>query len=279
MQSQLYIPSAQDRGGDTWPWYENIPRELDLGFLAPDEREYLAAYYRGGGHLQPGRRHFFRRHCSETFSRAAAHLLGSTPAPRVIDLGCGSGTQTLYLALCGARVVALDLDRQALQVLRRRRAFYEQQVGRALDIEVLEANTLELDYQRWAPVNGVHSMFAFNLMKPARDLIARLAPAMAPGATFCVLDGNTLSWLPKVFPARRRPNVLSPVDMEAVLQGHGFEILYHRGGIVLPPACWQAWSYGAARRLDDLLGRAWLFPGSHQIIARKTGAGPGDVRP
>ena len=56
-------------------------------------------------------------------TRRAWALLPSLPAtrPRILDIGCGTGTPSLELArLSGGEVVGIDVDRAALEVLRRR---------------------------------------------------------------------------------------------------------------------------------------------------------------
>jgi SAM-dependent methyltransferase len=54
-------------------------------------------------------------------SRRAYRLLPPLERPRILDIGCGRGQQTLELArLGGGEVVGIDIDRDALAVLRRR---------------------------------------------------------------------------------------------------------------------------------------------------------------
>jgi SAM-dependent methyltransferase len=56
-------------------------------------------------------------------SRAAYALLPPLEAPKILDIGCGQGLQTLELArLSGGEVVGIDVDEAALSVLRDRLA-------------------------------------------------------------------------------------------------------------------------------------------------------------
>jgi SAM-dependent methyltransferase len=51
-------------------------------------------------------------------ARALALCSGLPPAPRIADLGCGTGTQTLHLAeLTGGRIAALDAERRTVSRL------------------------------------------------------------------------------------------------------------------------------------------------------------------
>ena len=54
-------------------------------------------------------------------TRKAYRLLSPLDQPRILDIGCGRGGQTLELArLGGGPVVGIDIDRTALAVLQQR---------------------------------------------------------------------------------------------------------------------------------------------------------------
>lgn len=52
----------------------------------------------------------------------AYHLLGDVRGRRVLDLGCGSGANTILLAARGAQVCGLDISEELLRLARRRLA-------------------------------------------------------------------------------------------------------------------------------------------------------------
>jgi SAM-dependent methyltransferase len=55
------------------------------------------------------------------FTRRAYRLLPALDRPRILDIGCGQGLQTMELArLSGGAVVGIDIDLAALTILRRR---------------------------------------------------------------------------------------------------------------------------------------------------------------
>lgn len=255
-------------------WYRNIQAELADGFLAGERARHVEAYYRDAGLLTPWRRPFFDHHYCESFLRSATFLLGKRPRPRILDLGCGTGTQSLFLALHGARVVALDLDRVALDVLRTRIAFYEKRLGRKLDIQVHCANTFEFDYAAVAPIDGVYSMFAFNMMQPSEGLLQRLLPALAGDARFAIIDGNSVSWLSRWAPGRRR-SALSPSAFANLLGDLGFVIREHTGGVAVPPVAWRALPRAWLSPIDRALTRSWFFSVSHLLHAERDGGNAG----
>src|ERR1035437_6685145 len=81
-------------------WFANETRELGSGVHAGDDQAQIKAYYVEAGSWKyvvagPGwRRPFFRRHFAETLSGALAFLFGGTKRPTILDLGCGTGTQS-----------------------------------------------------------------------------------------------------------------------------------------------------------------------------------------
>jgi SAM-dependent methyltransferase len=254
-------------------WFQNVRAELDaLGDIcgAP-----LRAYYEDAGLLRPAKEDFFRAHYVPPLVLAATHLFGDKTAPHILDLGCGLGTQSLFFALLGAKVTALDRDGAALTVLEARKELYEKAAGRGLDIMLHQADSLEFDYCRYGPFEGLWSMFAFNMMQPSRALLAHALPALANGARVAIFDGNRLHWGRRL---RRKPfsstPTLTPLEFPDELARHGLLTTAQRSGVVFPPMAYRTlpsgWLKGVHARLDGM----WRFPVSHLILAHKASGLP-----
>lgn len=271
MVKDLFIPEvgAPVSEATVWKWFLNVPEELKNPFLSIQHKADFASYYREAGLLRGWRRPFFRNHYARTFAAAARFLLEGAANGRILDLGCGTGTQSIFFALLGADVVGLDMDEQALAILEKRKAFYEQASGRRIKLVAYQADALTFDYGKIAPIQGIYSMFAFNLMKPSRLLLERLAARTAQGGRLAILDGNCTSWLPKLVPSRRRPGCLAPVEFEEVLRDLSFMTVRHEAGCTVPPFLWCIVPAPLLRPIDALLGRYWLWAVSHQILAEK----------
>lgn len=52
----------------------------------------------------------------------------------VLDAGCGYGSESFLFAALGARVLAVDADPEKIHIARLRQPYFEQQLGRPLDI-------------------------------------------------------------------------------------------------------------------------------------------------
>jgi SAM-dependent methyltransferase len=254
---------------NVWKWYCNIAEELKDDFLSEGDKEYLTAYYREAGLLRPWRRPFFKHHYSRSFTYAAQHLLKSCAEPQILDLGCGTGTQALLLSILGAKVTGIDMDEKALSILEKRRSFYEDALGRRLYLKVSAINALDFDYGSIAPIHGIYSMFAFNMMQPSATLLKRLMSCTADDCSIGILDGNRTSWLPKLVAGRHRAGCLSPIEIEQALKEYQFETINHQAGFAVPPICWCLAPSYILRPVDRFLGNFWFMAISHQILSRK----------
>lgn len=257
---------------EIYKWYKNVIEEISAGYLQPEDRAYFTEYYHEAGMLRTWRRRFFMRHYAEPFADAANYLMaGPTDGARVvIDLGCGCGTQSIALALMGAKVIGLDMDRHALDILLRRKEFYQRESGRILDIEVHHGDVFKFDFESIGSIQGIYSMFAFNMMQPTSELLELLLPCLSIGGRIVIQDGNALSWLSKM-PGRRR-EVLTPHALDQELANRGFHSHELRGSISLPPAVWNLASYRLLASLDHALCKSWFWPISYMAMYERHSA-------
>jgi SAM-dependent methyltransferase len=171
----------------------------------------------------------FLRHFGTLLAEAVQAFFAANPAPRILELGTGSGTGALLFGLLGAHVIALDRDPILVSACRRRQRFYETRYGK-LDVRFSLADVFEFCGQGEAsaqryhdtprkcePFDGVYSLFALNVMQPTTELLARLAPFLSPGGRLVISDGNRDGLYNRVFRPRR---VLSPAHVTQLLLRH-----------------------------------------------------------
>lgn len=266
----LYLPEAPKTltQQSIWRWFQNITVEAQRLDLGDAQRHVFQEYYRAAGLLRPWRRPFFRHHYTYPLLLAAREIFAREPRPRVLDLGCGTGTQSLLFALLGAEVVSVDMDADALEVLRKRKALYEAQCGRTLSITIECGNVFELDFERLGPFDAVYSLFAFNMMQPSSALLKRLAPHLQADAVFAVQDGNREHFFNRVFRSRfASAKVLRPELQEA-----GFTDIRHVGCYAIPPIFWFIASAKLLEPLDRRLCQSQWLAVSYLHLARRSRA-------
>ena len=167
----------------------NYPTEVQRLSFTEAEKKYIFSKGILGKLFQEQTRPFYLHHFSWIFGRVAQELMIGRQRPLVVDLGSGSGTGSLLLALMGARVVGLDITPEAVSASQRRKQFYESLYG-PLDLEFHVANALTFDYTSLGQIDGVFSVFAFPWMQPNEDVLAHLLPAMAPHGKVVLANGN-----------------------------------------------------------------------------------------
>lgn len=113
---------------------------------------------------------------------------------KVLELGCGIGTDTMNFARAGAQVTAVDLSGESLAVATQR----AEVLGLADRITFHQANLEELT--QTVPVEPYDLVYSFGVIHhtPHPDAaVAELRHYVAPGGTVKVMVYNRLSW--KVF--------------------------------------------------------------------------------
>ena len=77
------------------------------------------------------------------FTRAAFNMLPSMDNPSVLDIGCGSGIQTIELAkMCNGHITAIDVDVPALALLQRR----VKEQGLSHRFSIMKVSMLDLNF-------------------------------------------------------------------------------------------------------------------------------------
>jgi len=268
--ANIFVPSISKMSeSDVWAWYNNIVEELEHINFSAREEALVRSYYESAGLLKKWRRGFFRHHYSSSFASAARFLVDDNANSRILDIGCGIGTQSLFLALLGHEVIAVDLDRTSLAILGKRQRFYEEVAGRRLNIIYQNKNAFDVEYEKLSPINGVYSMFAFNMIQPSSTLLQEIVPSLSSCARVAIIDGNSVSWISKWL-LRRRRNTWAPVEFSQYLAKQGFSVIDHRGGVALPPVLFAfKATRGAVIVIDRWLCSSWRFAVSHQVLARR----------
>jgi SAM-dependent methyltransferase len=248
-----------------WSYYREVAGEINESHLDETDQAHFRDYYTEAGLLRPWRIEFFRRHYAAPFAKALNFILPHEARETcVVDLGCGTGTQTIAFAARGARVLAVDLNSQALRIVEKRKEFWERKLNRKLDIQIVNANALEFDFVGSGPIDGVYSMFAFNLIQPTRALLTHLRPSFSERFRIAVQDGNRASWIAQL-PGRRRSH-LSPPELNSVFNEFGLNPIHLRGAVSVPPILWSVLPRQFLVKCDDILNKSWKFALSYLAL-------------
>jgi SAM-dependent methyltransferase len=195
--------------------------------------------------------------------RALALAAPLPPAPRILDLGCGSGRQSLTLARAtSGHVLAVDVWAPSLAALRERAAA----AGLAAQIETLQQSIAALDLGGrmfdlvWCE-SAVYTIGFDAALRAWR-------PLLAPGGALAISE---LAWLRTEAPERARrfwhggyPAMGAHEANLRALAEHGYRVL---GSFTLPDADWEDGYYAELARRLPALHAQYPEPEARAVLA------------
>lgn len=188
----------------------------------------------------------------DVFLRSATHREPGHDWPRVLDLGCGTGPQTLLLASrLDGPILAIDNQEANLTALRRR----AEAAGIAAKIETRpdDMRTLEFTESTFDLIWSEGALFCMGF----REGLARCRPWLVPGGFLAVTE---LCWLRPDPPALCReffegcyPAICDVEANLAAMRNCGYTVVEH---FPLPESAWSEEFYAPLEaRLQMLRGR------------------------
>ena len=172
---------------------------------------------------------YIRHHYSDQSAEIAA-LIRSRQTPRLLEIGGGCGTEALWFALQGARVLAIDVNEERLAVARARKEVIERGIGRPLDIEFRFCSLFDLDAP--AAFDLIWMEQAFHHVEPRDKIYSTIARLLAPEGHVVISEANGWNPLLQLVLFRKR-GFQTIVDRTTA---DGQHILYGNERITIPSA-------------------------------------------
>lgn len=163
-----------------------------------------------------------------------AHEEAGRPPGRALDLGCGTGTTSIYLAEYGWEAVGVDFAPNAIWQARRKAA--EQALAgqvrfHAADVARLDFLPADRPFDLAIDIGCLHGLFP----EQQASYATHLARLLRPGATYLLY-----AFLPRLSHDGRRYIGLTPDDVAALL-GPGFAVLDTVTGVEATVEVGSAW--------------------------------------
>jgi SAM-dependent methyltransferase len=183
---------------------------LDPQRLLPEDLAPIDEFHVGG---RPATKH-------------AVAKMGLQPNAHVLDIGCGLGGASRYIAASiGCRVTGIDLTPEYIEVAR----LLAEGTGLAERVDYHTASALDMPFGSAAFHAAITLHVAMNIQDRA-GLYREIARVLKPGAVFCsydVMQGEKDGLLYPVPWAETAANshLTTPQQMWALLAGAGFEVV------------------------------------------------------
>ena len=128
-------------------------------------------------------------------SRLASALLAvreAEPPARLLDAGCGYGTESLLFALSGADVTGVELISERVELARSRISFYQNRVSAPLSIQFVNADVMRY-LERTQPFDIICTIEAISHIHPLETFLSLAHRSLSPGGLLITSDPNALN--------------------------------------------------------------------------------------
>lgn len=156
-----------------------------------------------------GTEHFFSLAPSRLLAKTLERILALVPGRRALDLACGEGRNSIYLAQHGFQACGVDISPRGL----------ERGVRRAAEVGVT-VEFVEADLELWRPSERYDLILNFNFLM--RGLIPSLMAALTPGG---VLLMETILDAPGMPGEHRKDFLLQPGELGRIFGGYPGRVL------------------------------------------------------
>ena len=222
------------------------------------------------------RRHFgarIRLAYSEQIQEAV-RMIQMQPGLKVLEVGFGLGTESLWLAMMGANVTSIDILHQFVDTARRRKEIVDKQIGKPLNCEFRKSSVLDLESE--SNFDLIWMEQTFHHLEPRTAIVGKLVSLLKEGGHIIISEVNPLNPLMQLqlFIARGMNMYFTYTDED------GKEILVGRERIITAPKLRRMFTLHGVRckgiryfrifpnhpffkkfgLVERMLSRNWLIP-------------------
>jgi 2-polyprenyl-3-methyl-5-hydroxy-6-metoxy-1,4-benzoquinol methylase len=162
---------------------------MDNNLLSDKEQSIFNAYYKGYIKSFPQRIQYFYDKQLED----ALKILSTLDKPTVLEIGCGLGTESLFMSLNGANVLGVDINEDRINTALARKKVIENDLNRKLECDFQNIPIMALDDEKKYDLIWIEQ--AYHHLEP-RDMISeKIAKLLKPNAYLIVSEANAWNGL------------------------------------------------------------------------------------
>lgn len=166
-----------------------LKHELEIchQFLDAEESRYFRRYYGSILNDEPQRLLYYQ----DRYAQGVQYLVGSlTPNTKVLDAGCGTGSESILSGILGASVTGVDLSKERLAVAEKRLFFYQGQIGKSINVHFYAQSLFDLPDDLF---NVIWVQQAISHIEPADAFIKLCHQHLEPKGKLIICDSNALN--------------------------------------------------------------------------------------
>lgn len=172
------------------------------------ERDTLLRYYGSYvNHFGVYIKHHYAEQTRELFDE-----LSASNSKEILEVGCGCGTESLWLAMQGYSVKAIDVADDLLEVANVRKNILEKQLGRALPCTFEKRSLLDIKDEKY---DIIWIEQAFHHIEPRDKVLTKLGGLLRSGGKLIVSEAN--AW--------------NPAIQATLFKGRGFKTIIDHYGV------------------------------------------------
>jgi 2-polyprenyl-3-methyl-5-hydroxy-6-metoxy-1,4-benzoquinol methylase len=214
------LTSASDAAEFLNVWLDDLPLDPDL---AAAFQSYYGSYRRSFSARA-------RRHYAEQLTEIEERVRAN-PGARVLEVGCGMGTESLWLGMQGADMTGVDVRPDRLAVAKARHAVLEDQLARCVNCKFLKTSLLDLPEDE--KFDFIWMEQTFHHLEPRAEAVAKIAELLKPGGEVVISEAN--GWNPflqaQLFLRRGLPKVVTMTSQDGTSIAYGDERVTTSGAL------------------------------------------------
>lgn len=160
---------------------------LHLELLSEEDSKILNKYYASYKY------HFglYARHHYKNQTKELLEILGKLNNPEILEIGCGCGTESLWVSLHDYSVKAIDVSDKLLKVAAARKNILETILNRKLDCKFEKKSVVDLNEGQY---DLIWMEQTYHHLEPRKVITEKICSLLRPGGYIIISESN--AWNP-----------------------------------------------------------------------------------
>ena len=279
--------SLCDKEKIIWDFLNKINKELSFPAISEKNHQTLKKYYSGwGGSFPLTKQYYYIKRLSPVVD-----LIRKGKIKKILDIGSGCGTESIFFSSLGCRVLGVDLSEERISCAEERKTYHEKLLGRKLDLDFKTGSLFDMDNSE--NFDAIWLLEAIHHIEPPLQALKFSHSLLSKEGYIIISDPNSLNFLVqlKLFLKRGftfhkkvlnpktgemvdygEENIFSVWEIKKMLKAVGFRPIETSYQGFLPPNNFIEDNFKKFKVLEDLLRKIPILKNiskGYTIVARR----------